>query len=491
MHYKKYLDFVNKTVDLIEDYSFIDKMEYLCSSKFFKECAAMGFIEIFSDDLMDLKDSDIIAICDIQELGNTLYSYLLLCEKLIDEFEFEQYLNSNVVVYSAFDRIRELVEMKEIFYENNITRFKLRSKYISNSSRMMTYLVEETTVFKTGRVKIEFFHSKNDVHFEKQGSKEYKLSKKQVEQIFSVYFDYFNQATKFKGETSLGNWDILFYHQNQTLAKFRGGLGVDMIYDNFDISDMLRSLLDDEDLFVFDAGYRNDVIEKIKLDVAFYDQENDQFYNSKDILRINRMDNTLEYMIYCEDGMTVMERLEGRAVSALLNNLLQDVEQFENHHDEEYQNPQAAKYILCIDMLKKGRMIYTGYYDSQELSENWPNFVGEIYQFISTYREGQIFDPNNFGRKKPSENETIVCRVLINDIKTPLMYIADDENIRIYDSVVVPVGINEELKIGQVVFIDYISSEELEGLNIQKIDHVASEEDYSIYADEPSDQKVH
>ncbi|WP_125590835.1 macro domain-containing protein [Companilactobacillus jidongensis] len=127
-----------------------------------------------------------------------------------------------------------------------------------------------------------------------------------------------------------------------------------------------------------------------------------------------------------------------------------------------------------------GKRVFYFYKDSSELPTNWKDFTRRIeYYFQDGNLSRNIFDI------EPPEKEYLICKVKFNDYGTSYSYLINDEELKVGDQILVPVGASGNKK---EVMVDSIGkyTETTSSFPISKMKHVIAKvtKKYDYYNDD-------
>ena len=95
---------------------------------------------------------------------------------------------------------------------------------------------------------------------------------------------------------------------------------------------------------------------------------------------------------------------------------------------------------MKVEFYRQEPRIISGKYDKQGLPKDWPEFIESLYDFISFYGLGEMFDKKQYEKTYRKKNDYIFLSVKFGDYGKPYYYLTDDDSIQIGEQVVVPVG---------------------------------------------------
>lgn len=327
----------------------------------------------------------------------------------------------------------------------------------------------EGRVFFSG---YKFGHSGEQ--YEKARSKTYKIDKSATDKLFDAITAYFGNEYIEIFATDIGDWVMELTNTEGVTYKFRGSLCADFDYDGIDLSDLVRDIVDMDDLYVFDGNYKSEEISRITLDYhrvtkieAKQKPEDTEWkYLTRDYtehLVIDRETGTLEHIQNIGPGSKVSRKYEIEGgIESLLESF--DAEELftciEGNPDDVINTTNETKdYTITIDYKKNPSRIITGSYDKKGLPEDFADFAETVFDFIRFYGFGEILAPSVYGRVKRRKSEYIFCSVTFDEGYKSYYYLTEDDSIEIGDFVLVPAGKDNHEAVVEVVNIEYFDEE--------------------------------
>ena len=223
-------------------------------------------------------------------------------------------------------------------------------------------------------------------------------------------------------------------------AYFVGPLISEFEVDGYDLSQLVRDTLGDQSLFVFDDN-AYEKIKRITIDYKFTsviipaDNSNDITWEYSDHLVIDRETETIEDVLKLAERCDVTRKYHvAEGVTSFLDDL--DIEGLFTEFDEPDENvlpsPEGtAVYEVMVEFHRQKPRIISGTYDKQGLPKDWPEFIEALYQFISFYGFGEMFDEKQYARTYRKKNDYIFLSVKFGDYGKPYYYLTDDDTIQV------------------------------------------------------------
>ena len=145
--------------------------------------------------------------------------------------------------------------------------------------------------------------------------------------------------------------------------------------------------------------------------------------------------------------------LEGQDVDSLSS--------FSKEPEDAVDDPMETKDYEVTILTKQGKKrTITGTYDLYGLPEDWTDFIEELYGFICFYGDGEIFDRGNYCKPKRRKSDLIFCKVEFDKGGRKYTCLADTDEYREGDLVVVPVGFDNREAVVRIDSIEYCQPNE-------------------------------
>jgi hypothetical protein len=124
-----------------------------------------------------------------------------------------------------------------------------------------------------------------------------------------------------------------------------------------------------------------------------------------------------------------------------------------------YDPNESKDYKIRLEYRNKAKRTIEGSYDKKGLPNDFSNFIEKVFNFISFYGLGEIFDPSIYGKLRRRQSEYIFCSVIFDERYKSYYYLTDDDSIEVGDFVLVPAGEDDDETIVEVVKVEYFSKE--------------------------------
>lgn len=150
--------------------------------------------------------------------------------------------------------------------------------------------------------------------------------------------------------------------------------------------------------------------------------------------------------------------------SSAFESLNDDISRILTHewYDEQWQ-PNAIDvpfYKLTIMRYDGTVEMHNGIYDKNHISENWQDVMDRIRRFVPPTGDFILLDTIAFTAVK-SEGDITFYSVEVSGADRDYYYFSHDDTLKVGDEVFVPFGRDNELRLGEIIEIEYFSPDEL------------------------------
>jgi len=485
-----------------EEINYIELVDHY----FADECDELGFVmdsgEAFSQqygsasyDSRELKKV-INGISDIELLGSAIYSrWRYFNHWAYDGEEILEDCNRAWFIL-ALDRLALLSEENTLRFVGKPQSIRIISNNISYGPYPdFTDEVEQhLEINDEGQVSLKAFDfGDGSKDFTKGRSIEFNIEKQISQKILNLVGAYFSQEYTEIFATDIGYWNLEIINTDGEVYFFSGSLCADLEIDGVNLSNLIRSEINIENLYLFDNNYNTDKVNKIFIDyhrvTKIRPQESigEKEYVTWDYseqLVIDRKTESIEHIQNIGSGCIISRKLKVQGgVEALLDDLDAEslFENIEGNPPNVIENlNETRKYKIIIDFEKKEQKTITGTYDKKGLPNDWADFAEYVLEFILFYGLGEILDPSTYNKTRRCEGEYIYLSVAFEDSYKTYFYITDDDSIEAGDFVLVPAGKDNHQAIVKVISVEYFSEEDapLSPSKTKKIIRKSTEEDF-------------
>ena len=311
---------------------------------------------------------------------------------------------------------------------------------------------QHLTITEDGRIWLTRYAINEDLNFAdyvKTEQKQFKIETDKAQMLLSKFTKYFRDEYEINFATDVGSFEMWIDDDEGKKAYFVGPLISAFVVDGFDLSQLVRDTLNDQTLFVFDDN-NYEKIKRITIDYRFTsviipaDESADITWEYKDHLVIDRQTETIEDTLQLAEQCDVTRKYHvADGISSFLDDL--DIEtlftEFNEPEADILPSPEGtAEYEVKVEFYRQEPRIISGKYDKQGLPKDWPEFIESLYDFISFYGFGEMFDKKQYEKTYRKKNDYIFLSVKFGDYGKPYYYLTDDDSIQIGEQVVVPVG---------------------------------------------------
>lgn len=332
---------------------------------------------------------------------------------------------------------------------------------------------QHLSILKDGRVSISRYKYGLG-EYEKISIENFKIKKETVIVIFSAIMGCLNKEYYKEMITDIGSWEMNLTYSDGKDQKFVGALFSHSQFNSLigKVSDLIRRKLGKNDLFVFDGNANQiDCIQidyhrntKVKTHLLYKADSEYTSWDYTEQLTIDRKSETIKYVQNIGKGCKVTHTYyiqEG--ISNFLDNVYHNVfTEIKGNPPDVYNNPLDVRdYTIKVFTKFNRNRVISGTFDKNGLPTDWPEFMEELYNFISFYGFlGEMFDEKLYLKVKRRQNEIIFCKVVFEENGKKYCYIADTDEYCVGDLVVVPAGIDNHEEIVRIESIEYHTEED-------------------------------
>ena len=451
---------------------------------FAEKCFALGFemdsgnsfCEKYPKAFNDYSELDKIIeeIDDPQFLGTAIFSqwryitHWSYCSHPLDE----QYRPWFITAFGRLVTITSEDNSPPYVFHGNVKKVKIHSNNMGYGflPREGTEVEQHLTITDDGRVWLTRYAISEDLNFAKltkTEQRQFKISSDKAKFLLDKYTKYFRDEYEISFATDVGSFEMQITDDEGKTAYFIGPLICEFEVDGYDLSQLTRDTVEDQTLFVFDNN-EFERIERITIDhehkkkiVAADGQV--VTWNPTNHIVIDRKTDTIEYTYKIGTECDVTRKYHvAQGVSNFLDELEYQnlfVEFEEKELDAITPEDDEATYTATVDFLRGPSRIVAGRYDKQGLPIDWPEFIEDLYDFMSFYGFGEMFDEKQYGRTYRKTNDYIFLSVRFGEYGKTYYYLTEDDTIQVGDQVVVPVGSEGKERIVEVAMKEYYSSD--------------------------------
>ena len=482
----KYLDLFRnpKTTNIQVEETFADE----CFALGFEMDSGNSFCEKYPKAFNDVQEFDRIIeeINDPHFLGTAIFSqwryitHWSYCAHPLDS----EYRPWFIIAFGRLVSITCEDGSPPYVFFGNIKKIRIHSNCVAYGllPKENMEVEQHVTVTDDGRVWLTRYAFNQDLNYadlKKTEQKQFRIAADKAKFLLDKYTKYFRDEYEISFATDVGSFEMHITDDQGKQAVFIGPLICDFEVDGYNLSQLLRDTLDDQSLFVFDNN-EFERIERISIEhehkktiVAADGQI--VTWNPTDRIVIDRKSDTIEYTYKIGAECDVTRKYH---VAQGVSNFLDELEwqnlfiEF-NEKDTDVIVPESeeAKYTVTVDFLRSPSRIVSGSYDKQGLPVDWPEFIEGLYDFMSFYGFGEMFDESHYGRTYRKKDDYIFLSVRFGDYGKTYYYLTEDDSIEIGDQVVVHVGSDGTERIVEVVKKQYFSVNDVP-MPIEKVKYV-------------------
>lgn len=466
---------------------------------FADKCFALGFemdcgnsfCEKYPKAFNDVAELDKIIeeIDDPQFLGTAIFSqwryitHWSYCSHPLDE----QYRPWFITAFGRLVAITSEVGAPPYVFYGNVRKIKINSNCIGYGflPKEGIEVEQHLTITDEGRVWLSRYAIAEDLNFvklKKIEQKQFRIDAEKAKFLLDKYTKYFRDEYEISFATDVGSFEMLITDDEGKTAVFIGPLICEFEVDGYDLSQLTRDTLDDQTLFMFDCN-TYERIKRITIDYRFtsviipVDCDKEITWEYKDHLVIDRETQTIEDVLKLAEQCDVTRKYH---VEEGVSSFLDDLDMYslftEFHEPDDdviESNEGTAEYKVKVEFYRQEPRIISGKYDKNGLPVDWPDFIEALYDFVSFYGFGEMFDKKQYSRTYRRKNDYIFLSVQFGEYGKSYYYLTDDDTIQIGDQVVVPVGSNGTERIVEVVKKEYYAADAVP-MPIEKVKSVVS-----------------
>lgn len=466
---------------------------------FADQCFAFGFemdfgqkfIEAFSEDAFyENKELEKVIddIDDMMLLGSAVFSHW----RYVTHWAYNSFLlddEHRPWFITAFGRLAVITEKPErstFLFEGTLQKMQLISNNIccGPSPAPDDEIEQHLTITADGQVWLARYRfGATGSEHEMIEEQTFRISKESADEIMKAVKGYFSDECVTDFVADVGSWNLELTNTDDQTYLMTGPLIHDLQTASGGLSDLIRSQLNRNDLFVFDGnpdGVTRVEIEyhrntKIKPDTipegATWEYLTWDYHEQ---LILDRDSETLEHIRQIGTGCKVTNVYY---VQDGIRDLLDDIEidafsEIKGNPPDAVCDPLDSKDYTITVFTKHGhKRIVTGTFDKNGLPTDWPDFINHVYEFMAFYGFGELFDERVYGKAKRRQSDYIFCNVLFENGGHTYCYLADSDEFCEGDLVVVPAGPDNHEAVVMIESIEYHPAESAP-FPIEKIKHI-------------------
>lgn len=448
------------------------------------------FIDTFSSDAFyknDALDKVIDDIDDIEFLGSAIFSHWRYvthwadCSSLLDE-------EHRLWFITAFGRLAVITEepnTSTFIFEGTLRKIQL----ISNNVRELCpepedEIEQHLTIKDDGRVWFSRYRfGAMGSHYELIEKLNFSISAEAVDRIMTAVTGYFGNEYDICFVTDVGTWNLVLTNTEGKTYKMAGPLCYDLQTESGGLSDLIRTNLDRDDLFVFDGN--PDSVNRIEIKYHWNAKIKPRVipegaaweyvtWDYNEFLTLDRASETLEHVREIGAGCKVTNIYNVQeGVASFLDNIDIDVfSEIEGNPPDVVDDPLETKEYTITLYTKHGDIrVVTGTFDKKGLPADWSDFIDDVYEFMAFYGLGELFNERVYGRVKRRQSDYIFCNVTFEEGGRTYCYLADSDDYREGDLAVVPAGPDNHEAVVRIESIGYHSAEDAP-FPVEKTKHI-------------------
>lgn len=424
-------------------------------SRMKKDCEDLGFI------LNHKKMVEIDQIDDAEELGSLIYTQ---CENVlndperIDEFDLWQWF------VEALDRLSRIVHGCFFGIPKTI---KIDSAPVF-FNRLMTSgdeINQEIEINDSGKAKIirTIYKEKNQT-IEVQ---ELQIDESAAKRLMDAFAKYFSRKHEYEIRAEdVGTWTVEMINTKGHAYSFSGSLVRQFIlFEDTDLSDLVRETLGMDDLYVMDSEAFTDPIQSIIVEYVHQivpDTLSIKTYAEQ--LIIDRSHETIELTRNDANGNRIQHIYHLKNIVKNVLNWFSDDELFYIDEDTEpvYEDPdETRKYTITLAYKYSGKMIIEGKYYKNGLPDRYEEFAKTMISILEQYGSMEMLDPSLYKRVKKAPQYYTYYGVTFDGSKKIYHYLSGEVTLQKGDMVLVPAGKFDQISMAQVESVEIYRDDEV------------------------------
>lgn len=466
---------------------------------FADECFSFGFemdcgnkfIETFSSDAFyknNELDKVIDSIDDVALLGSAIFSHWRYVTHWADYSSTldEEHRPWFITAFGRLAVITEEEDVNTFIFEGRLQKIQLISNNICYGPCPEPDDEVEQHLTITADARVWFSRYRYGAVGDKYELIEkqcYSVTTEVVNEIMAAVSGYFGDEYYIDFVTDVGSWDLLLTNTDGHTFKIVGPLCHDLQTASGGLSEIIRSKLERNDLFMFDGNpdavtrieikyHRNTKIkpgvipEGVTWEYVTWD------YN--EALIIDRSSETLKHVREIGSGCKITNiYYVQEGITSFLDDI--DVNAFsevKGNPPDAVDNPLEIKEYTITVVTKHGNeRVVTGTFDKNGLPTDWPDYINDIYEFMAFYGLGELFDERVYGKAKRRRSDFIFCNVEFERGGRTYCYLADSDEYCEGDLVIVPAGPDNHEAVVRIESLEYRSAEDAP-FPIEKTKHI-------------------
>lgn len=299
----------------------------------------------------------------------------------------------------------------------------------------------------------------------------FKANEEAVKNLLEVVASRFSRDHELHFVTDIGSWEMILTNEEGKEFRYSGPMMESTDDVTYGLSDMTRRVLGRDDLFIFDGC--PDKIDNIKIEYSRETKikpkelpEGTEYefvtWSYSEILTIDRATETLTNHIQFAEQCSVTNTYHvEEGISSLLDDLWPEMfEDVQGNPPEAIDDPmEQRKYKITVITNHGDEIVTEGTFDKLGLPDEYPEFIEKIYDFMSFYGIGELFERKSYEKTKRTSTDYIFCDVEFEPGGKTYCYLADDDTYEVGDTVLVPAGHDNHEALVRIVDKNYYSKE--------------------------------
>lgn len=303
--------------------------------------------------------------------------------------------------------------------------------------------------------------------------KDFRIQPEAIETIMSCMtkaMTYEKDASFIEIRAETGAWKLTLTNTDNVKFKYYGELYIDVHCDNMSLSEIIRNNLHSDDMWVFDGN--PDKVVRVEINYQYKSLEDEELTelakegihidHATERLIVDRKLKSAEYIRENFLGNTIVNSYSSDTdIDCFLDDI--DVDMFSEIQGDPIdviENENEHRIYKILIYTRQGKCLSVeGTYDKNNLPEDWSTFITDAYTKFFNHGTGDLFDKNLYGMLKRRKSDYIYCDVAFNDYGRTYCYLADTDDYKVGDSVVVPAGRDNHESVVKIKAIKYYSTD--------------------------------
>ena len=359
-------------------------------------------------------------------------------------------------------------------FEGRLKQFRIRSNTISYGPAPAPddVIEQRLTVSADGDVHLkQFCYGGRGLAYQALPEEHFQIDRGSARKIMDSITAYFSQNHEIRMATDIGLWNLIMFDDEGNEVETCGSLLGDLQINDGGLSEIIRSCLNRNDLFLFDGN--PDRIDRLEIQYSKTTKTNLAYKLFEDRYEYDSLQDTETLILDREAGKLIYEiknaevtistvSITNNDVISLLDSMAPDsFYSIQEDASPFSENSLITKeYTIVLLTKQKKRIVLHAYYEKNDLPDEWPRMIRDIRRFMSNQMLRDIFDEQIYAKPRRRPSDLVFCNVSFQEGGMTYCYLADDDDFDVGDCVVVPVGSKNTETIAYIESIEYHPADE-------------------------------